>query len=304
MKAQWYYLHNTFLSATNSSYKKALILFEDTQSKLKAEAPHDAGIQDMFNDFAPFYEAYRDLYSQKTMESGAYEGSTLNFENVIAEIVTHIRVWEGKVRAEFPEDSAEERAIFPNKRTPFNTGSYEERISAVKSLYLQLDKYPVLASVKLLVETYYNRLLAARTAQQEQEGQNDKLSTLLEAQRVKTCTELYGILMRLCYKYRNTPDRVLDYFDLSLIRSSNTTGGASMLTGKVVNKSGTGLNNSTVRVPEIGVETMTDNNGAFMLELEAGKYDVEVLAPGYTLFKEYGIEFEKDKKVEKIFVLE
>lgn len=303
MVAKWIYLHNTFVSATSQSFKKALIIFEDTIAKLKAESVNDAGVLDMYNDFYPYYEAYKELYQQKVSQLGSYESRTMRFENILAELPQQLRVWEGKVRAEYPEDSPEEHEIFPNKRTPFISGAYELRISSIKSLMTTLDNYPLLSNVKTLVETYFNRLESARLAQQEHEGQADKLSVMLEAQRLVTCRELYGTLARLMYKYRHNPDLVLGFFDLSLIKNGNVSNGIATLRGKVLDKNGLPIIGAIVRFPEAGYEATTDINGAFMIEAEAGNYLMEIVATGYPLHIEEEVILTKDQILDKTIVL-
>ena len=299
MKTKWLVLHNTFATGTKGSLKKALTLFEDTYAKLKAEAANDPDIQLILTDFEPFYLAYQSLYAQKQAILGMYEGHTLAFENVLADMPHQIRVWESKVRAEYMEDSPEEHMIFPNKRSAFLNGTYEERINAIKSLTLRLANFPALAPVQALVHTYYNTLEAARLNQQQQEGQNDKLSSLLEKQRIDTCTELYGVLARLMWKYRYDTDRVNNYIDRALFAQSSGTGGITILKGRVADIQNVPIVGAKVSLPEIGLETDTDATGAFEMEVETGTFRVEVAAAGYQTYIEMGVVFDVNKVVEK-----
>ena len=299
MKTKWLVLHNTFITGTRSSHKKALTLFEDTYAKLKAEAANDPDIQQILIDFEPFYLAYQSFYAQKQAILGMYEGYTLAFEKILADMPYQVRVWEGKVRAEYMEDSPEEHMIFPNKRSAFLNGTYEERINAIKSLTLRLANFPVLAPVQALVQTYYNTLEAARLNQQQQEGQNDKLSSLLEKQRIDTCTELYGVLARLMWKYRYDTDRVNNYIDRALFTQSSGTGGITILKGRVADIQNVPIVGAKVSLPEIGLETDTDATGAFEMEVETGTFRVEVAAAGYQTYIEMGVVFDVNKVVEK-----
>lgn len=302
-KTPWIYIGNTFESVTRTSFKKALILFEDTNAKLEAESVNDNDILLIYNDFNAFYVAYKDLYAQKQSVSGVYEGHTLNFENLIAQVPQKLRIWEGKVRSEYPEDSPEERMIFPNKRTPFTSGSYEERINALSSLVMTLNTFPNLAAVQALVQSFYNQLEGARLAQQKQEGQADKLSSLLESQRIATCTEMYGVLSRLMYKYRYQRERIEDYFDLSLIRTKASTGTSLVFFGKVTDTQNTPISNAKVSIPDVGYETYTDASGAFAMEIEGGTFNVEISANGYQTATLQNVLFEGNKDKELNIVL-
>lgn len=299
MKGKWLVLNNTFATGTRGSHKKALTLFEDTYAKLKAESVNDVDILTILTDFEPFYFAYQSLYAQKQAILGMYEGHTLGFENVLADMPHQVRVWESKVRAEYMEDSPEERMIFPNKRTDYLQGTYEERINAVKSLTLRLANFPILAPVQALVQTFYNQIEAARLNQQQQEGQNDKLSSLLEKQRLDTCTELYGVLARLMWKYRYNTDRINDYIDRDLFMQSAGTGNITLFKGRVANVQNVPIAMAKVSLPEIGLETETDAMGAFEMEVETGTFRVEVAAVGYQTYIEMNVLFEVNKTVEK-----
>ena len=303
MKSTWIYMNNTFEVNTRYSMKRALVLFEDSYAKLCAFSANDAGIMDMKNDFEPFYLAFQDIYSQKQFALGVHEGHTKNVEQKLADVPNFIRIVEGKVRAEFPEDSFEEHSIFPNKRTPFMQGSYESRINAFKTLIQALDQFPILAGVKASVESFYNQLVAARLVQQQKEGLSDELSNLLEAQRIKTCEALYGTLGRLMYRFRNNRERIGDFFDLTLLRNLSNGNVTGILKGIVTDVNGAPVAGAVVRFPEAGYESTTNAKGEYTLEAEAGNYLLEVVASNFPLYVEDSVVIEKEKSIEKNIVL-
>lgn len=295
MTRLWIFLINTFFVNTKNSFKLALTLFEDTHAKLAAEAEHDADVALIYTDFKPFYFAYKELYAQKQSYLGIYEGQTLNFETVLSEMPQQVRRWEGSVRAIFIEDSPEERAIFPNKRSPFLQGTYEQRISAVETLSMTLNTYPALASIANAVETYYNRLEGSRLSQQKQEGQSDKLTALLAKQHEITCQELYGVLGRLMHKFRYSPERIANFIEIGLLRSKSGTGSVSVFKGAVLNSVGQGVVGAIVRLVDAGFETTTEAGGLFEMEVESGNFDVQILAAGYKTYDQKGVFFDKDQ---------
>ena len=304
MKRVWIFLQNTFATNTAGSHRKALILIEDLFAKLKAEAANDSFISTISQDFQAFYQAYQNVFTQKQSFQNLYEGYTLQFENIIGEMPQQLRTWESKIRAVFEEDTPEERMIFPNKRNPFLAGNYEERINAVKVLSTTISNFPDLQNAKTLVDAYYQRLEGARLSQQEKEGQNDKLSSELEKQRLLICTELYGILGRLMYHYRQNPTRIEDYFDLSLLRTATSTGSVTVFNGKVQDKSEVAIEGAVVVLPEIGYETATDNKGNFEMEVETGTFKVNVSASGFQTQVIENVDFVKDKPTEMTISLD
>ncbi len=219
----WRFLINTFDVQTEGSNVKMLSLATDTHAKLKNEIA-DPGINVIFTAFDPFYDAYRQICINYDLAAGDYEGETLGFETIMDSIPEEIRKWEAGVRFVYVEDSPEERAIFPDKRTPFLQGTYEDRISAVGTLAEKLSSDPALAEVHAVVQSFYNTALSARLAQQGEEGGLGELSDLRENQRLITADEMYGVLGRLMYKFRNDRDQVERFFDLSLLRQTGDDG--------------------------------------------------------------------------------
>lgn len=220
MDKEWIFLSNTFEVQTRGTQVRALSLFTDTHAKLKNE-DKDEDIAIMFVELDPVYNAYAQLYGQKQSIDGIYEGKTLGFEEILEQMPTELRKWESKVRYFFPEDTPTEHEIFPNKRSPFLTGTYETRILAVSALAEKLGNYSDLSAAQLQVQSYYNLLQGARLAQQEKEGASKQLSNLLENQRVVVCEVMYGILGLLMHKFRSDRPQIARFFDLTLLRNTN-----------------------------------------------------------------------------------
>lgn len=291
MKKNWIFISNTFESQTRASQVKALKLFRDFWSKLNSSAPTDPDIALIFNDFDTAYQAYDSLYAQRDAIAGTYKGRTLNFENEIGKLPDLLRRWEGQVHYHFPEDSIEDTELFPRRRTPFLTGSYDDRVNAVRTFSINLGNFPALSALQAQVQTYYNVLMGARDVQQQKEGLNDQFSTLLEEQRVLTATEMWGGYARLLYKFRFTPERVLDYIDTELIRTNSNSSSLITFKGTVTDNAGTVIPNATVSLPQIGMEIVTDSLGKFIMDIESGTWDITAEASGYQLFTQNGVVF-------------
>jgi hypothetical protein len=204
-----------------------MTLFADFHAKLKNEQD-DADIAGMFIEFDNAYNPYSHLYAQWNTSESTYHGKTAGFEQLIQDdLLIEVRKWEGKVRAVFYEDSPTEIEIFPNKRAPFQTGTYEERISAIRGLATKLTEYPQLINVQAEVEAFYNQINLTRVTQQEKEGNVGRLSDKIENQRIVVCDVMYGILGQLMYKYRSSRHEITRFFDLSLLRQSTTGNGST-----------------------------------------------------------------------------
>ena len=220
MKRDWMPSLNTFEINTRGSHKKAIILFTDSVSKIKNEIS-DPAIAALFAGIEPVFHHYEQRYQEKQLVDNTYESKTMGFEAILTRLSTEIKRWEGKVRAEFIEDTPEEHSIFPNKRSPFIAGTYENRRASVGVLATKLQEFPVFQTLSIEVRNFYNEMEMLRDKQQQMEGKSAQLSDLLEEARVEMCEELYGVLGVLMHKHRKNPSNIARYFDLSLLRKTN-----------------------------------------------------------------------------------
>lgn len=219
---QWFFLINPFATHTKGSFKKALTLFTDTHAKLQNEQA-DPDIANMLALLNPLFQSYVTVYTNWEIVQGTYKGKTAGLEEIlINQMPINIRLWEGAVRAIFSEDTPTEIEIFPNKRAPFFSGTYEQRIAAVKTLAIKLAEYAALSVTQAQVAAFYNTLESTRLRQQQKEGDVKRLSALLENQRMIVCNAMYGILGLLVFKYQENASAIARFFDLTLLRQAPT----------------------------------------------------------------------------------
>lgn len=303
MKRNWIFISNTFEIQTATSHVKALRLFRDFWSKLAASIGNDPDIAAIFADFDVAYQAYDNLHAQKDAAAGTYKGRTLNFENIIGQLPELLRRWEGQIHYHFPEGSIEDTELFPRRRTPFLTGSYDDRVNAVRTLALNLGNFPPLNALQIQVQDYHTILMSARDIQQQKEGLNDQYSSMLEEQRVLTATEMWGGYARLLYKFRFNPERVLDFIDIEMLRTSSVASVLVVFKGIVSDTNGVAISNATISIPQIGIETTTDSLGKFQIDVESGTWNVEIEATGYQVFKQDNVVFPDTGTLDMDFVL-
>lgn len=264
-------MSNTFEVQTRGSNVKMLSLSTDTHAKLSAGVA-DPDIALLHGLLDPIYNAYRQICIDFDVVAGNRKGGTLAFENLLDMIPTELRKWEGAIRAVHFEDTPEEKAIFPNKRTPFLQGTYEERIGAIGALAQKLHGMPALAATHAQVVSFYNMALGTRLAQQQGEGALAEMSDLREQQRIIVADMLYGVLGYLMFKFRESREHIDNYFDLTLLRSAGDSAQTPTLTlsGTAMNAvTGGPLENVAVAVLVDGEEiatTVTDATGSYSME--------------------------------------
>jgi len=291
----WIFLSNTFEVQTRGSNIKMLSLATDTDAKLMNENA-DPDILNLYNILNPAYNTYRQVCINYDMVEGSYGGGTLAFENLLDTLPQQLRIWESGVRAVYYEDTPEERAIFPRKRNPFNSGTYEDRLSAVGTLAASLQPIVALAATYTLVNNFYNLALSTRLAQQQGEGALGQVSVLREQQRKLVAIALFGVYGGLILKYRAEPLQVARFFDLELLRQSPAEPLGITAAGKVIDAiTSNPVVNAAVKfiLPDNAIITaQTDANGNF--EADLGEYDdtinvmIQVSAAGYITFNEGG----------------
>lgn len=217
--SRWRYTINTFEVNTVGSNVKMLSLSADTYAKLKAEEANPA-IAAILLIYEPVYFAYRDIDQQYGVKSGEYQGNTLDWEHYLDQMPQKLRQWESLIRFVYIEDSPQEKAIFPNKRAPFESGTYESRLEALGSLKLKTGSDVALAAANAQIASFYNAASGARLVQQTSEGSLGQLSDLRENQRLLLADELEGVLGQLMFIHRHNLVEVERYFDLSLLRDT------------------------------------------------------------------------------------
>ena len=225
MASNWIFTSNTFEVQTRNNFKRMLSLSLDHYGKLVAAAAINPDIVPLRDDYEPVNLKYQAGYAAWKGAEGTHEGSTLNVEDLLKQLNSEIRSWEGTVRYVFPEDSPQERSIFPNKRVPFQSGTYEQRISAVQTLAEKLATYttkPLLVTLSATVQAFYDGIEAARLSQMGNEMDISASNATLEQDRISCATGMYGNLGQLMYIFRRTPTDVEQFWDLTLLR--NLTG--------------------------------------------------------------------------------
>lgn len=235
MKRIWIYLINTFLVNTQKAFTKMLGIANDHDSRLNG-AISDPDILALWTVFNPLVLAYRTYYTAWKNAISARMSLTLTLTNSFRLLSEEwIREWEGKVYNFFPEGSPTALAIFPQKRKPFQSGTYDERIQAVNTLAGSMGPHASLATVKADVEAKYAILLAARDEQKQAVQNATNASNQLEKSRVTVAQHLYKNLGTLMAKYFLEPTEVEQFYNLSLIRRASNESDGMFNQGSTVN---------------------------------------------------------------------
>jgi hypothetical protein len=206
-------LQNPFDIHTRNSYKKMSSIAKYTFAVLKAKQS-EPFFSELYIELLSDMNRYSQLYAEYNVSGGIREGNTLSVQQLLKELsLVKIRRWEVQVRTHYPQGTAEHEAIFPNRRSPFQSGSIDTRIAATATLALALQQYPLLAATQADVLLFYETLLTQRKNQLGSKGRKKSGSAALEPQRIQLADTLYGIMGRLMHYYKNNRNSIETYFN-------------------------------------------------------------------------------------------
>jgi hypothetical protein len=215
---------NPFRVVTQRSYKKMLSIGEDHFARLTG-LQADPQIAAILLTYTPILQAYKTVDQNLQSAEGTYEGKTQTVEQFFKTLVHEkLPYWEGQIYFVYPKGTPAATALFPDYRKPFESGTYEQRISAIKVLgdKCALDPSPILVAVSVNMLAFHTQIESARVLQQSQgEAAVANLRTLRETARLLLCDELYGNMGLLMHKHRHNPTDVGQYFQVSYLRSAS-----------------------------------------------------------------------------------
>ncbi len=218
MKRLWFYVVNTFLTAGRNSFKKVLSIAGGHVSMLDAKKS-DADILLMFNRISPVCEFFSNLYATWLAYKGAVSAETQRFKELLNQFQPKMYNWDLQIQLVFPEKSSDYTFLFPNGKKPFYNGTYDQRVSAIETLSLNLKEYASLAAIQLEVKKYFDDLKSARNVQQKKIGLLKEKAHEMKSAHVALANLLYANLGLLMNKYANEPEKIQAFFDLELLRS-------------------------------------------------------------------------------------
>jgi len=228
METPWHYLDNQFLNGTKENYKKAFQLSQYHNAFLQARVYDDPLNPDwtlMFNRYNPFHQDYADAYTAWQSAGGLQQGKTVDIDEMLNMLPAEVDTWDSMIKSipGFRKGSGNHQALFPFGRRPFNTGSKDARIEAVRTLAESMNDYPPLSAVTALVNTFHGQLLTVRNTQTGAIGTTKFKSQAVELGRVEVMTQQYRNLGYLIDKFSAHPELIAPFFDLNVLRQSDQT---------------------------------------------------------------------------------
>lgn len=219
---EWHYLNNQFVNATTGSFRLMLTVTNDHYAKLQAQQA-DPDIAQLLARTGPVHNNFLKRYSAWKGAQGAYKGATQKVDAMLFELQsTFARQWDTAIMVQYDKGTSEHTTLLPSGREPFQQGTMDERIQAVKTLAEALAPFASLSALETTVDTFHQALKQARDGQQGKEQLSAQSSTDLEAARIEVGIMMYRNLGVLIDKFGSDPLQILNYYELQLLQRGST----------------------------------------------------------------------------------
>ena len=224
----WSYLQNPFDNVTKHSFKKMNILATDHHDKL-ANHLNDNFIADLYHQhFLDAYTKFKDAYAASIANVASYRGRTQMIEKLIAQLSNEkIKQWDIWIQNVYLEGTPEYSILMNQGRKPYQSGSYEARIMAVKVLSNLLKDFPLLNNVLTDVNNFYDTILKARSLQQGKENDEQILSMQLEEARKELAKAMQVVFAGLMFHYHQNIAFVETFYELKYLRATPSNSNAN-----------------------------------------------------------------------------
>ena len=225
MESTWSLLRNTFDNVTKFNFKRMLLMARDHRDKLRMQALTNSDINAIYVEIVPAFNHFEQTYNEVASNFAQYQAATQHFEEKLSELSSkYIKKWDITIQMELDDQSAAYKGLLPNGRAPFQSGAYELRLSAVKTLILNLQKSnkPTLTALADTIQLWYTEADAIRTKQQGVEQVNTILRQEIENARAELSTVMHTAFFKLCVIYSRNLAKVETFYELKYLRTTAT----------------------------------------------------------------------------------
>jgi hypothetical protein len=208
------------LSATENSISKALKISTYHDNALAAEKD-DPFILGLYTPYHAAHVALKNAIEAWDQQGDQQQGSTRLLQQLLRTLSgTKAEDWDLAIQIKFRKVTPEYKILMPYGRTPFQTGTQLERLLAVEVLNDTLDDYTTLADTKTDVAAFNTQIQKAYTDQKEHinktKGKSEAIEPARQAMGIAQFSNMGGLLQ----KYAATPEKILKYFDMSVLAPS------------------------------------------------------------------------------------
>jgi hypothetical protein len=222
MKKSWVFTNNPFLTATIGSYPNAYQISVFHLSALNA-AKTDPFFAALLATYQPTHDAFVAAYNQWTLQAGLQQGQTETMKQLFKDLNVNIKTWDVAIQNVYPDSTPTYKGLLPHKRVPFQSGTQNDRLTAIQNLIDAIGSDTNLSKLKTTITAFQTTIVAAigkqKTALQKTVLDSDDVET----SRIAICIAQYANLGAMMLQFATTPEVIEPYFDLKNIRQEIQT---------------------------------------------------------------------------------
>ena len=123
-------------------------------------------------------QTYDDAYTIWLSQQGATKGQTQSLNDLLDQLRSEqIENWDLAIQNVYRQKTPQYIALLPRHRTPFQTGSQQQRITAVAALSMAIGTDAALQTLKADVDEFYDALITASNSQKGSKSTKSGSST-------------------------------------------------------------------------------------------------------------------------------
>lgn len=217
----WQYLNNQIANALTNSYGETNIFATDHLSKLKSNIG-DPDILSLYNRTDAAYENFYNDYSNWKQSTAFWKGATSKVNSLLDDLMKNkLPKWEILVQVEYDTSSEEYITLFPQGRSAFRDVGKDGKILLLKTLVNTLNTYSTLQDVHTAATDAFTLISVQRDRQQQREKAVKDAAEQLRTTQAILFDIMYRNLGALMDKYGSNSTDVLNFFDVSMIRTTS-----------------------------------------------------------------------------------
>lgn len=214
------YGHNVLLTETKGNFKKTAELITNSQQSLDRIGLIKPDVLIQANILKPFSTSYLAKYQINVNLIGISLNATREAKAMEKEMIKITRMLDVNVQHVYDEDTPEYKVVFVKGRSTNYEGlPVGTQIQNYHSISMNMGTLPDLATLKtaydLKIDLFEKKVKFSADSKTDLEEQ----SALLETARILWCEEGYAVIAGLMIIYKKTPERVGDFFDLSIFNT-------------------------------------------------------------------------------------
>ena len=204
---------NHFELVTRGSYTTCAYLFKQHVDSLFADSATVPIANTCYLRAKPKYDAYNASIITHSSQTGKQSGKVLNMDTILIGMPAHVDDWESKIKVVYKAGTPEFKALLPKGKSGFNKGSQQKRVDAVATLLATIGTDASLATVKVLVQSFYDTMLAAFGGKDISKKSTITDSKTTEKARKAMCNVMQGNLGLITDEYQDDLTLGEKYFD-------------------------------------------------------------------------------------------